>query len=55
MGISFQKKSKKSYIQFTVRFEEDLLDTIRKISKKENISINEVVNQSVRYALNDKK
>lgn len=55
MGISFQKKSKKIYIQFTVRFEEDLLDTIRKIAKKENISINEVVNQSVRYALNDKK
>lgn len=54
MGISFQKKSKKNYVQFTVRFEEDLLDTIRKIAKKENLSINEVVNQSVRYALNDK-
>ena len=55
MGISFQKKSKKSYAQFTVRFEEDLLDTIRKIAKKENISINEVINQSVKYALSDKK
>lgn len=55
MGINFQKKSKKNYVQFTVRFEEDLLETIRKIAKKENMSINEVINQSVKYALIDKK
>lgn len=55
MGINFQKKNKKSYVQFTVRFEEDLLNTIREIAKKENISMNEVVNQSVKYALIDKK
>ena len=54
MGINFKKKSKKNYVQFTVRFEEDLLEQIRKIARKENISINEVVNQSVRYALSDK-
>lgn len=55
MRISFQKKSKKNYVQFTVRFEEDLLDTIRKIAKQENLSINEIINQSVKYALTDKK
>ena len=55
MGINFQKKSKKNYVQFTVRFEEDLLETIRKIAKEENMSINEVVNQSVKYALIDRK
>lgn len=54
MSINFKKKNKKNYVQFTVRFEEDLLEQIRKIAKKENISINEVVNQSVRYALSDK-
>lgn len=55
MRVNFEKKSKKNYVQFTIRFEEDLLETIRKIAKKENISINEVVNQSVKYALGDKK
>lgn len=55
MGINFQKKSKKNYVQFTVRFEEELLETIRKIAKEENMSINEVVNQSVKYALIDRK
>lgn len=54
MGMNFKKKSKKSYIQFTVRFEEDLLNDIRRIAKEENISINEVINQSVRFALKDR-
>ena len=55
MGVNFERKTKKSYVQFTVRFEENLLETIRKIAKKENISMNEVINQTVKYALNDKK
>ena len=54
MGINFKRKNKKNYIQFTIRFEERLLEEIRRIAKEENISINEVVNQSVAYALRDR-
>lgn len=55
MGLSFRKKSKKNYVQFTTRFEDDLMEQIRKISKDTGISINEVINQSIRYALENKE
>ena len=54
MGVNFKKKNKKNYVQFTIRFEENLLENIREIAKEENISINEVVNQSVEFALKDR-
>lgn len=53
MGIAYHKKTDKKYIQYTLRIEEDILDKIREISKKEDISINEVVNQSLQFAIND--
>lgn len=53
MGIAFHKKTDKKYVQYTIRIEEDILDKIREISKKEDISINEVVNQSLQFAMND--
>ncbi len=53
MGIAFHKKSDKKYIQYTLRLEEGILDKIREISKKEDISINEVVNQSLLFAIKD--
>lgn len=53
MGIAFHKKTDKKYVQYTIRIEEDILDKIREISKKEDISINEVVNQSLQFAIND--
>ena len=52
MGIAFHKKTDKKYVQYTIRIEEDILDKIREISKKEDISINEVVNQSLQFAIN---
>lgn len=53
MGIAFHKKSNKKYIQYTVRIQEELLDKIKEISKKEDISINEVINQSLNFAIDD--
>lgn len=53
MGIEFHKKNEKKYIQYTLRLEEDVLNDIKKISSKEEISINEVVNQSLKFAIKD--
>ena len=53
MGIAFHKKVDKKYIQYTLRLEEEILDKIREISKKEDISINEVVNQSLSFAIKE--
>lgn len=53
MSMAFHKKTEKKYIQYTLRLEENILDKIREISKKEDISINEVVNQSLQFAIDD--
>ena len=45
----------KKYVQYTLRLEDDILEDIRKVAKKEGISINEVVNQSLQFALEDYK
>lgn len=55
MGIAFHKKVDKKYIQYTVRLEETILDNIKEIAQKEDISINEVVNQSLQFAIDDYK
>lgn len=55
MGIAFHKKNDNKYIQYTVRIKEEILDDIRTIAGKENISINQVINQSLQFALNDYK
>ena len=53
MSIAYHKKKDKKYVQYTLRIEENLLDKIKDISKKEDISINEVVNQSLEFAVKD--
>ena len=53
MGIAFHKKTNKKYVQYTLRIEENILEKIKKISTKENLSINEVVNQSLKFAIDD--
>lgn len=53
MGIAFHKKTGKKYIQYTVRLEESILDKIKHIASKEDMSINEVVNQSLQFAISD--
>jgi len=55
MGIAFHKKVDKKYIQYTVRLEETILENIKAIAQKEDISINEVVNQSLQFAIDDYK
>lgn len=53
MGLSFKKKSAKNYVQFTTRYEEDLMTKIREIHSKTGLSINEIINKCVRYALDN--
>lgn len=53
MGLAFRRKDNKNYIQFTTRYEEDLMDKIREINAETGISINEIINQCVRYALDN--
>lgn len=53
MGIAFHKKASKKYVQYTVRLEESILDKIKHIASKEDMSINEVVNQSLQFAISD--
>lgn len=53
MGIAFHKKSNKKYVQYTVRLQEEILEKIKEISQKEDISINEVINQSLDFAIKD--
>lgn len=55
MGIAFHKKVDKKYIQYTIRLEENILDNIKTIAQKEDISINEVINQSLQFAIDDYK
>ena len=53
MGIAFHKKINKKYVQYTLRIEEDILEKIKEISIKEDLSINEVVNKSLKFAIDD--
>lgn len=55
MGIAFRKKTDKKYIQYTVRIEEQTLEDIRAIAKEENLSINEIINQCLSFAVEDYK
>ena len=48
MGLSFRKKSAKNYIQFTTRFEEDIMLQLRKLNQKTGLSINEIINRCIR-------
>lgn len=53
MGIAYHKKTSTKYVQYTLRIEESILDKIKSIAGKEDLSINEVVNQSLQFAIND--
>ena len=55
MGIAFRKKTDKKYIQYTIRLEEKILDDIREIAKKEDLSINEIINQSLAIIIENYK
>jgi len=53
MSIAYHKKNNKTYIQYTVRIEEEILEKLKKISHIEDISVNEAINQSLQYAINN--
>lgn len=55
MGIAYHKRTDKRYIQYTLRIEDSILEKVKEISKEEDISINEVVNQSLKFAIDDYK
>ena len=51
--MAYRKRNTGKYIQYTIRVKEELLEKIREISYKEDISINDIFNQSLEYALKD--
>ena len=53
LKILYNKKTSTKYVQYTLRIEESILDKIKSIAGKEDLSINEVVNQSLQFAIND--
>lgn len=54
MSIAYHKNSDR-FVQYTVRMDEKVLEGIREIAKRENISINSCINQSLQFAINDYK
>lgn len=52
MSIAYHKNSNR-FVQYTVRMDEKVLEGIREISKRENISINSCINQSLQFAIED--
>ena len=54
MSIAYHKNSNR-FVQYTVRMNENVLEEIKKIAKKENISINSCINQSLQFAIDDYK
>ncbi len=52
MSIAYHKNYTQ-FIQYTVRMDEKVLEEIKKIAKKEDISINSCINQSLQYAIDE--
>lgn len=50
-----KKVQKKNYVQRTCRIEEGLLDKLEEISFESNQSVNSLVNDCIRFALNNIK
>ena len=53
MSMAYRKRNTGKYIQYTIRVKEELLEKKREISYKEDISINDIFNQSLEDALKD--
>lgn len=51
-----KSRKKKDYTQFTARIETDVLENVRKIVNENNlISINEFINESLKFAIKNMK
>lgn len=46
-----KKMEKKFYVQYTCRIEEELLDKLKELSFENNQSVNSLVNDCIRFAL----
>lgn len=55
MGMAYHKDNKRNFVQYTFRIEENILEDVKEISIAEDISINEVLNQSLKFAIEDYK
>lgn len=55
MEFSIKKKDKKNYEQFTTRFETENMERLREIADKYGVSINSLINECVRFALDNMK
>lgn len=53
--MSIYHKTSKDYIPYSFRIESDLLDKIREIAGKEDLTVNETLNQSLRFAVENYK
>lgn len=49
--MAFHKPTAHNYTQYNCRIKDELLEKIREISSKEDISINEVINQCLSFAI----
>lgn len=52
-NIAFHKKNNKDYVQYTVRFESSILNSIKEIANKESMPVNEVINQSLQFSIDN--
>ena len=52
MSIAYHKNYNQ-FIQYAIRIDEKILEEIRKIATKEDISINSCINQSFQYAIDE--
>ena len=52
MGIVFHKRSRRD-IQYTLRLGEEILEKIREIAYKEDLSVNETINQCLEYVVDE--
>lgn len=53
--MSIYHKTSKDYIPYSFRIESDILDKIREIAGKEDLTVNETLNQSLRFAIDNYK
>ena len=53
MSIAYRKNTDKQYTQYTIRIENSILENIKTIAVKEDISINSCINQSLQFAIDE--
>ena len=52
MSIAYHKNNNQ-FIQYTIRIDEKILEEIKNIATKEDISINSCINQSLQFAIDE--